>query len=77
MLDLLQQAIEAGDPREVLSALLLPSSGVEDVVPANASRYLQLLTHAQRLKAQVCVINTRAQMCFLPGGTGVCHLPVL
>uniref|UniRef100_A0A8C5FEA2 IQ motif containing GTPase activating protein 3 n=1 Tax=Gadus morhua TaxID=8049 RepID=A0A8C5FEA2_GADMO len=46
-------ALEGGDPRQVLSALLQPSSGVEDVVPANASRYLHLLTHAQRLKAQV------------------------
>ncbi|KAK0155559.1 Ras GTPase-activating-like protein IQGAP1 [Merluccius polli] len=52
VLELLQQALEGGDPGEVLSALLLPSSGVEDVVPANASRYLHLLTHAQRLKAQ-------------------------
>ena len=72
MLDLLQQALEGGDPGEVLSALLLPSSGVEDVVPANASRYLHLLTHTQRLKAQVCVINPRAQMCYLLGGTCVC-----
>ncbi|CAL8336810.1 unnamed protein product [Gadus morhua 'NCC'] len=52
VLDLLQQALEGGDPRQVLSTLLQPSSGVEDVVPANASRYLHLLTHAQRLKAQ-------------------------
>ncbi|CAL8248362.1 unnamed protein product [Lota lota] len=52
VLELLQQALAGGDAREVLSALLLPSSGVEDVVPANASRYLHLLTHAQRLKAQ-------------------------
>lgn len=54
VLELLQQALEGGDSAEVLSALLLPSSGVEDVVPANASRYLHLLTQAQRCKAQRC-----------------------
>uniref|UniRef100_A0A8C5BF84 IQ motif containing GTPase activating protein 3 n=1 Tax=Gadus morhua TaxID=8049 RepID=A0A8C5BF84_GADMO len=62
VLDLLQQALEGGDPRQVLSALLQPSSGVEDVVPANASRYLHLLTHAQRLKAQVWVGDPRAEL---------------
>jgi len=61
VLELLQQAIEGGDSEEALSALLLPSSGVEDVVPANASHYLHLLTQAQRRKAQVCVIDMGVQ----------------
>uniref|UniRef100_A0A8C5FXL5 IQ motif containing GTPase activating protein 3 n=1 Tax=Gadus morhua TaxID=8049 RepID=A0A8C5FXL5_GADMO len=61
------QALEGGDPRQVLSALLQPSSGVEDVVPANASRYLHLLTHAQRLKAQVWCLCCKLCPCVCVG----------
>uniref|UniRef100_A0A8C5BDF0 IQ motif containing GTPase activating protein 3 n=1 Tax=Gadus morhua TaxID=8049 RepID=A0A8C5BDF0_GADMO len=60
-------ALEGGDPRQVLSALLQPSSGVEDVVPANASRYLHLLTHAQRLKAQVWCLCCKLCPCVCVG----------
>ncbi|XP_047454729.1 ras GTPase-activating-like protein IQGAP3 [Mugil cephalus] len=43
-----RQAVVGGDIQALLSALLLPSSGVEEVLPANGCRYLTLL------RAQVC-----------------------
>ncbi|XP_056142140.1 ras GTPase-activating-like protein IQGAP3 [Lampris incognitus] len=49
---LINQALYKGDPHKTLAALLLPSSGLEDVVPANACRYHDILTHAKKQKAE-------------------------
>ncbi|KAM8869410.1 ras GTPase-activating-like protein IQGAP3 isoform 1-T1 [Spinachia spinachia] len=46
-------ALVRGDAQKLLSALLLPSCGVEDVSPSNSCRYLTLLTRARQHKAQV------------------------
>ncbi|XP_069032658.1 ras GTPase-activating-like protein IQGAP3 [Embiotoca jacksoni] len=50
---LVNQAVMRGDLQQLLSALLLPSCGVEEVSPANTCRYLTLLTRARQHKAQV------------------------
>ncbi|KAM7382787.1 hypothetical protein PAMP_002497 [Pampus punctatissimus] len=50
---LINEALIRGDAQKLLSALLLPSSGLDEVLPANACRYLTLLTRARLLKAQV------------------------
>ncbi|KAM9309518.1 ras GTPase-activating-like protein IQGAP3 [Pholidichthys leucotaenia] len=50
---LVNEAVMDGDPDRLLSALLLPSCGVDNVLPANTCRYLTLLTKAQQRKAQV------------------------
>ncbi|KAM8736062.1 ras GTPase-activating-like protein IQGAP3 [Acanthopagrus schlegelii] len=47
------EAVIRGDSQQLLSALLLPSCGVEEVLPANTCRYLSLLTRARQHKAQV------------------------
>ncbi|KAM6967424.1 ras GTPase-activating-like protein IQGAP3 [Aplochiton taeniatus] len=52
-LGLINQAVRGGDPQKTLAALLLPSSGLEEVVPGNAVRYHQLLSQARRHKAEV------------------------
>lgn len=49
----INKAVDTGDPQELLAALLLPSGGLEEVLAANASRYLTLLTRLRRRKAQV------------------------
>ncbi|XP_061700605.1 ras GTPase-activating-like protein IQGAP3 [Syngnathoides biaculeatus] len=46
------KALIGGDARGLLSALVLPSSGVEDVLPANACRYLRMMSTARQRKAQ-------------------------
>lgn len=47
------EAVIRGDSQQLLSTLLLPSCGVEEVLPANTCRYLSLLTRARQHKAQV------------------------
>ncbi|XP_040899613.1 ras GTPase-activating-like protein IQGAP3 [Toxotes jaculatrix] len=50
---LINEAVIRGDVQQLLSALLLPSCEVEEVLPANTCRYLTLLTKARKHKAQV------------------------
>uniref|UniRef100_UPI0037E922AB ras GTPase-activating-like protein IQGAP3 n=1 Tax=Semicossyphus pulcher TaxID=241346 RepID=UPI0037E922AB len=49
----INKAVLRGDCEQLLSALLLPSAGLEQVLSANACRYLTLLTSAQKHRAQV------------------------
>lgn len=49
----INKAVDTGDSQKLLAALLLPSSGLDQVLAANASRYLTLLTRLRRRKAQV------------------------
>ncbi|CDQ67527.1 unnamed protein product [Oncorhynchus mykiss] len=51
---LINQALSRGDLQKALAALLLPSSGLEEVTTLNARRYHDVLTRGQRLKAEVC-----------------------
>ncbi|KAM7421703.1 hypothetical protein PAMA_015717 [Pampus argenteus] len=60
---LINKALIGGDAQKLLSALLLPSSGLDEVLPANACRYLTLLTRARMLKAQVSS-EMRAELWF-------------
>ncbi|XP_070767372.1 ras GTPase-activating-like protein IQGAP3 [Enoplosus armatus] len=46
-------AVIRGDSQQLLSALLLPSCVVDEVLPANTCRYLNLMTRARQHKAQV------------------------
>uniref|UniRef100_A0A3B5AJT8 Ras GTPase-activating-like protein IQGAP3 n=1 Tax=Stegastes partitus TaxID=144197 RepID=A0A3B5AJT8_9TELE len=48
----INQAVMRGDVQQLLSALLLHTCGVDEVTPANACRYLTLLTRARQHKAQ-------------------------
>lgn len=50
---LINQALSRSDPQKTLSALMLPSSGLEDVQPLNARRYHDLLIRARRHKAEL------------------------
>ncbi|XP_076746531.1 ras GTPase-activating-like protein IQGAP3 isoform X1 [Maylandia zebra] len=50
---LINKAVMSGDPQRLISALLLPSCGVDEVSPANACKYLTLLSQARQIKAQV------------------------
>ncbi|XDV39519.1 hypothetical protein PO909_008752 [Leuciscus waleckii] len=50
---LINQALSRSDPQKTLSALMLPSGGLEDVFQPNATRYHDLLTRAKRHKAEV------------------------
>ncbi|XP_074539959.1 ras GTPase-activating-like protein IQGAP3 [Halichoeres trimaculatus] len=47
------QAVLRGDAEKLLSLLMLPSAGVEQVLPENTCRYLSLLSTAQKHRAQV------------------------
>ncbi|KAM3873707.1 ras GTPase-activating-like protein IQGAP3 [Diretmus argenteus] len=58
---LINQALSSEDPQKTLAALLLPSSGLEEVLPANARRYHDLLTHVRQHKAEVSR-NPRAEL---------------
>nr|XP_046254212.1 ras GTPase-activating-like protein IQGAP3 isoform X2 [Scatophagus argus]XP_046254213.1 ras GTPase-activating-like protein IQGAP3 isoform X2 [Scatophagus argus]XP_046254214.1 ras GTPase-activating-like protein IQGAP3 isoform X2 [Scatophagus argus] len=49
----INKAVIRGDSQQLLSALLLPSCAVDEVLPANTCRYLTLLTRARQRKAQV------------------------
>ncbi|MBN3294999.1 IQGA3 protein, partial [Amia calva] len=49
---LINQALSRSDPERTVAALLLPSSGLEGVLLANARRYHDVLTRARRLKAE-------------------------
>uniref|UniRef100_A0A673YYG5 IQ motif containing GTPase activating protein 3 n=1 Tax=Salmo trutta TaxID=8032 RepID=A0A673YYG5_SALTR len=50
---LINQALCRGDPQKTLAALLLPSSGLEEVTTLNARRYHDVLTRARKQKAEV------------------------
>uniref|UniRef100_A0A4W5MJU1 IQ motif containing GTPase activating protein 3 n=1 Tax=Hucho hucho TaxID=62062 RepID=A0A4W5MJU1_9TELE len=50
---LINQALCRGDPQKTLAALLLPSSGLEEVMTLNARRYHDVLTRARKQKAEV------------------------
>ncbi|XP_061737829.1 ras GTPase-activating-like protein IQGAP3 isoform X1 [Nerophis ophidion] len=52
-LRLVNEAVFVGDAQKLLSALTLPSSGVEEVVPINAYRYLSLLSVTKQRKSQL------------------------
>uniref|UniRef100_A0A3B3CUN6 IQ motif containing GTPase activating protein 3 n=1 Tax=Oryzias melastigma TaxID=30732 RepID=A0A3B3CUN6_ORYME len=49
----INRAVMTADKQQLLSALLLPSCGLEDISPSNLSRYLTLLSRARLHKAQV------------------------
>ncbi|KAK1151497.1 ras GTPase-activating-like protein IQGAP3 [Acipenser oxyrinchus oxyrinchus] len=49
---LVNQALEKSDPQSTLAALLLPSTGLAEVLPANARHYHDVLTRAKKRKAQ-------------------------
>ncbi|XP_062848476.1 ras GTPase-activating-like protein IQGAP3 isoform X2 [Trichomycterus rosablanca] len=49
---LINQALGRTDPQKTLAALMLPSSGVKDVVPQNAKRYHDVLTRIKKHKAE-------------------------
>ncbi|MEQ2169454.1 hypothetical protein GOODEAATRI_025407 [Goodea atripinnis] len=42
-----------GSSLQLMSALMLPSCGLEEVIPANTHRYLTLLTRSRQHKAQM------------------------
>ncbi|KAI4892427.1 hypothetical protein NFI96_019360, partial [Prochilodus magdalenae] len=50
---LINQALCRNDPQKTLSALLLPSSGLMDVVPHNGKRYHEVLTRIKKRKAEL------------------------
>ncbi|XP_060777825.1 ras GTPase-activating-like protein IQGAP3 [Neoarius graeffei] len=50
---LINQALSRSDPQKTLAALLLPSSGLMDVVPQNGKRYHDVLTHLKKRKAEM------------------------
>ncbi|XP_028281626.1 ras GTPase-activating-like protein IQGAP3 isoform X2 [Parambassis ranga] len=52
-ISLINEAVMRGDVQKLLSALLLPSCGVDEVLPANACRYLAVLSRVRQLRAQV------------------------
>ncbi|XP_077431059.1 ras GTPase-activating-like protein IQGAP3 isoform X2 [Vanacampus margaritifer] len=52
-LQAVNEALTSTDGKRLLSALLLPPSGVEDVLPANACRYLRLMSAGRQTKSQL------------------------
>ncbi|XP_038137117.1 ras GTPase-activating-like protein IQGAP3 [Cyprinodon tularosa] len=50
---LINEAVMRGDVQQLSSALMLPSCGLEEVLPANACRYLTLLTRSRQQKVQM------------------------
>lgn len=50
---IINQALSHNDPQKTLAALLLPSSGLEEVQPINGRRYHDVLTKARKCKAEV------------------------
>ncbi|KAL7887531.1 hypothetical protein AOLI_G00052520 [Acnodon oligacanthus] len=50
---LINQALCRNDPQKTLSALLLPSSGLKDVLPQNGKRYHDVLTCIKKHKAEL------------------------
>uniref|UniRef100_A0A7N6C2H4 IQ motif containing GTPase activating protein 3 n=1 Tax=Anabas testudineus TaxID=64144 RepID=A0A7N6C2H4_ANATE len=56
---LVNQAVIRGDSQQLLSALLLPSCGVDEVLPANTCRYLSLLN----LSLLFCDWTARVMLC--------------
>ncbi|XP_015275760.1 PREDICTED: ras GTPase-activating-like protein IQGAP3 [Gekko japonicus] len=49
---LINEALDQGSPEKTLTALLLPSAGLCDVMLPNARRYRDVLTRARKQKAQ-------------------------
>lgn len=58
---LINQTLSRSDPQKTLSALMLPSSGLQDVLPLNARRYHHLLTRAKQHKAEVTLPSSPHQ----------------
>ncbi|XP_063054723.1 ras GTPase-activating-like protein IQGAP3 [Engraulis encrasicolus] len=50
---IINQALSHNDPQKTLAALLLPSSGLEEVQPINGRRYHDVLTKARKCKAEL------------------------
>ncbi|XP_028834928.1 ras GTPase-activating-like protein IQGAP3 [Denticeps clupeoides] len=50
---LINQALCRKDPQKTLAALLLPSSGLEEINPPNARHYHEVLTHLKQRKAEL------------------------
>uniref|UniRef100_A0A7N6A140 IQ motif containing GTPase activating protein 3 n=1 Tax=Anabas testudineus TaxID=64144 RepID=A0A7N6A140_ANATE len=63
---LVNQAVIRGDSQQLLSALLLPSCGVDEVLPANTCRYLSLLSRARQHKAQENIVTQTLRVLTLP-----------
>uniref|UniRef100_A0A3P8XSZ5 IQ motif containing GTPase activating protein 3 n=1 Tax=Esox lucius TaxID=8010 RepID=A0A3P8XSZ5_ESOLU len=59
---LINQALCHCDPQRTLAALLLPSSGLEQVAPLNARRYHDVLTRARKQKAEVSYRDPGAEL---------------
>lgn len=54
---LISEAAFIGNCEQLLSALLAPSCGVEEVLPENISRYLMLLRKAQ-VRPHGCTVTS-------------------
>uniref|UniRef100_A0A8B9JVT8 IQ motif containing GTPase activating protein 3 n=1 Tax=Astyanax mexicanus TaxID=7994 RepID=A0A8B9JVT8_ASTMX len=52
-IELINQALCRNEPQKTLAALLLPSSGLKDVLPQNCKRYHDVLTRIKKRKAEV------------------------
>uniref|UniRef100_A0A8B9JX61 IQ motif containing GTPase activating protein 3 n=1 Tax=Astyanax mexicanus TaxID=7994 RepID=A0A8B9JX61_ASTMX len=52
-IELINQALCRNEPQKTLAALLLPSSGLKDVLPQNCKRYHDVLTRIKKRKAEL------------------------
>uniref|UniRef100_A0A8C4T3G4 IQ motif containing GTPase activating protein 3 n=1 Tax=Erpetoichthys calabaricus TaxID=27687 RepID=A0A8C4T3G4_ERPCA len=52
-IELINQALQLGNPQDTLAALLLPSVGLSDILEANGRRYYDVLLRAKQKKAKV------------------------
>uniref|UniRef100_A0A4W4G6A0 IQ motif containing GTPase activating protein 3 n=1 Tax=Electrophorus electricus TaxID=8005 RepID=A0A4W4G6A0_ELEEL len=50
---LVNQALCCSDPQKILAALLLPSSGLKDVLPQNGKRYHEVLSRMKKHKTEL------------------------
>ncbi|XP_051576134.1 ras GTPase-activating-like protein IQGAP3 [Myxocyprinus asiaticus] len=50
---LINQALSRSDPQKTLAALMLPSSGLQEVLPLNGRRYHDILTRVKSRKAEL------------------------
>ncbi|XP_051999765.1 ras GTPase-activating-like protein IQGAP3 [Xyrauchen texanus] len=50
---LINQALSRSDPQKTLAALMLPSSGLQEVLPLNGRRYHDVLTRVKSRKAEL------------------------
>ncbi|XP_028649960.1 ras GTPase-activating-like protein IQGAP3 [Erpetoichthys calabaricus] len=51
-IELINQALQLGNPQDTLAALLLPSVGLSDILEANGRRYYDVLLRAKQKKAK-------------------------